>query len=71
MQTGAAPSNRARPLTPAVNNLVSAGLLAPNNRNSAQPARLPPSFAWTCSMNHNYTPEQKAVGSVQREDDNT
>lgn len=51
----------ARPNTPTVNNLASVGLLAPTNPNSAQPVRLSPGQSWTCSMNHSYTPLQKAV----------
>jgi phospholipase C len=46
--------------TPSVNNLLSAGLLT-NNPNLAQPFRLDRSEAYTCSQDHNYTDEQKAV----------
>jgi len=45
--------------SPAVNNLLSAGLLD-NNPNLAQPYRLDRSEAYTCSQDHNYTDEQKA-----------
>jgi phospholipase C len=41
--------------------LESAGLLSPNNPNSAQPFRLDRTQALTCDMNHDYTPEQQAV----------
>ncbi len=46
--------------TPAVNNLRAAGLLD-NNPNLRQPFRLDRSEAYTCSQDHNYTDEQKAV----------
>jgi phospholipase C len=46
--------------TPAINNLRSAGLLT-NNPNLAQPFRLDRSEAFTCSQDHSYTDEQKAV----------
>lgn len=36
------------------------GLLAPNNPNSVQPARLTPAQAVTCDQDHTYTAEQKA-----------
>jgi phospholipase C len=36
------------------------GLLAPNNPNAAQPARLSPGQAVTCDQDHTYTAEQKA-----------
>ena len=54
------PAFTAREDTPAVNNLVSAGLLA-NNPNLFNPFRLARSEAYTCSMDHNYTDEQKSV----------
>src|SRR6476661_6003629 len=43
-----------------INTLATAGLLAPNNPNSAQPARLTPMQAVTCDQDHGYTAEQKA-----------
>jgi phospholipase C len=43
-----------------INTLANAGLLAPNNPNSVQPARLSPMQAVTCSQDHNYGAEQKA-----------
>ncbi|MDQ0118683.1 alkaline phosphatase family protein [Pseudarthrobacter sp902506025] len=43
-----------------INTLAKAGLLAPNNPNSAQPARLSPMQAVTCDQDHEYTAEQKA-----------
>jgi phospholipase C len=46
--------------TPAVNNLRAAGLLD-NNPNLRQPFRLARSEAYSCSQDHNYTDEQKAV----------
>ncbi|HWE72695.1 MAG TPA: alkaline phosphatase family protein [Stellaceae bacterium] len=46
--------------TPAVNNLHAAGLLT-NNPNLRQPFRLTRAEAYTCSQDHNYTDEQKAV----------
>jgi phospholipase C len=46
--------------TPAVSNLRAAGLLD-NNPNLRQPFRLDRSEAFTCSQDHNYTDEQKAV----------
>lgn len=36
------------------------GLLAPNNPNAVQPARLSPAQAVTCDQDHTYTAEQKA-----------
>jgi phospholipase C len=45
--------------TPAVNGL-SAGLLT-DNPNLFNPVRLRPQDAFTCSFNHDYTAEQKAV----------
>jgi len=54
------PAFTAAPNTPAVNNLVAAGLLT-NNPNLKQPFRLDRSEAFTCSQDHNYTDEQKAV----------
>ncbi|BCT77350.1 phospholipase C [Sinomonas cyclohexanicum] len=60
--TGAAASAfAAAPTTPKnINTLQNAGLLAPNNPNASQPARLTPSQAVTCDQNHEYTAEQKA-----------
>ncbi len=43
-----------------INTLATAGLLAPNNPNSVQPARLSPMQAVTCDQDHEYTAEQKA-----------
>ncbi|MDQ4488579.1 alkaline phosphatase family protein [Sinomonas sp. ASV486] len=43
-----------------INTLENANLLAPNNPNSVQPARLSPAQAVTCDQNHEYTAEQKA-----------
>ncbi|MEH0109767.1 alkaline phosphatase family protein [Tersicoccus sp. MR15.9] len=43
-----------------INTLASAGLLAPNNPNTVQPARLSPFQAVTCDQDHGYTAEQKA-----------
>jgi phospholipase C len=43
-----------------INTLAKAGLLAPNNPNSVQPARLSPGQAVTCDQDHEYTAEQKA-----------
>src|SRR5882757_10626296 len=54
------PKFQAREDTPAVNNLLSAGLLA-KNPNLRQPFRYDRSEAYTCSLDHNYTDEQKAV----------
>ncbi len=54
------PAFSAREDTPAVNNLLSAGLLA-HNPNLFNPFRLDRSEAFTCSLDHNYTDEQKSV----------
>lgn len=43
-----------------INTLATAGLLAPNNPNSAQPGRLTPAQAVTCDQDHGYSAEQKA-----------
>ncbi|MFP3580586.1 alkaline phosphatase family protein [Arthrobacter sp. SIMBA_036] len=43
-----------------INTLANAGLLAPKNPNSVQPARLSPMQAVTCDQDHGYTAEQKA-----------
>ncbi|HEY2029429.1 MAG TPA: alkaline phosphatase family protein [Myxococcales bacterium] len=51
----------ARPGTPAVNGL-SQGLIS-GDQNKAQPFRLGRDQAFTCSQNHGYTAEQKAVNS--------
>ena len=62
-----APKFVARKHTPAVNGLTPE--LLTNNPNSsltggpANPMRLRPADAFTCSMDHDYTPEQKAVNS--------
>lgn len=50
----------ARDDTPAVNNLLAAGLLT-NNPNIRQPFRYDRLEAFTCSLDHNYTDEQKSV----------
>jgi phospholipase C len=47
------------PNTPAVNNLLSGGLLT-ENPNSVQPFRLDRAQEVTCSQNHGYSAEQKA-----------
>ena len=51
-----------------INTLAKAGLLAPNNPNSIQPARLSPMQAVTCDQGHGYTSEQKAynAGSMDK-----
>ena len=49
----------ARPDTPTVNGLSTAGLLT-NNPNSANPQRLSPAEAIVCSDSHDYTDEQNA-----------
>jgi len=54
------PAFQAEPHTPKVENLVNAGLLAPNNPNAVQPFRLDRSQADTCDQNHEYTAEQEA-----------
>src|SRR5882757_6658696 len=54
------PKFQARENTPAVNNLLAAGLLT-KNPNLRQPDRYDRSEAYTCSLDHNYTDEQKAV----------
>jgi phospholipase C len=54
------PKFAARDDTPGVNNLLSAGLLT-NNPNIRQPFRYDRSEAFTCSLDHNYTDEQKSV----------
>lgn len=54
------PKFKAREDTPAVNNLLSAGLLT-SNPNLTRPFRLTRAEAYTCSQDHNYTDEQKAV----------
>ena len=43
-----------------INTLANAGLLAPNNPNSVQPARLSPMQAVTCDQDHGYKAEQNA-----------
>jgi phospholipase C len=54
------PKFTARDDTPAVNNLLSAGLLT-NNPNLKQPFRLDRAEAFTCSQDHSYTDEEKSV----------
>ena len=49
----------ARPRTPSVNGLLTAGLLT-SNPNSANPQRLSPANAIVCSDSHDYTDEQNA-----------
>jgi phospholipase C len=58
----------AKPGTPKVNGLYTSitkngpvGPLLTSNPNSYNPERLSHSQAWTCSQNHNYTPEQDAA----------
>ncbi|MGA7204992.1 MAG: alkaline phosphatase family protein, partial [Specibacter sp.] len=46
-----------------INTLANAGLLAPKNPNSIQPARLSPMQAVTCDQDHGYTSEQKAYNA--------
>src|SRR5215468_2167914 len=53
------PAFNAVPNTPAVNNLLSGGLLS-ENPNSVQPFRLSRAQEVTCSQNHGYSAEQKA-----------
>ena len=66
MKPSRAPAPRRPPSPPRkntpkdINTLATAGLLAPNNPNSAQPARLSPAQAVTCDQDHGYTAEQKA-----------
>jgi phospholipase C len=55
---GDGPTFTAAPGTPTVNGLTPALLTA--NPNSAQPTRLTPQQAVTCSQNHGYTAEQNA-----------
>ena len=50
---------KARPHTPKVNNLQTAGLLTANP-NSSNPVRLTPAEAIVCSDSHDYSDEQKA-----------
>lgn len=56
-----------------INTLAKAHLLAPNNPNAIQPARLTPSQAVTCDQNHEYTAEQKAYngGAMNKFIENT
>src|SRR5215472_9900493 len=49
----------ARPHTPSVNGLLTAGLLT-SNPNSSNPQRLSPANAIVCSDSHDYTDEQNA-----------
>ncbi len=58
----------AQPLTPSVNGLSPELLNNNPNKNAAgteqaNPMRLSPAQAYTCSQNHNYGPEQQAVDS--------
>jgi phospholipase C len=57
-KAGAAAVFTARPGTPAINGL--SAVLLEHNPNSANPMRLDRSESHTCSMNHNYAPEQRA-----------
>ena len=50
---------QSREKTPAVNSLLSSGLLT-NNPNAANPFRIPPSVPVTCDEDHNYGDEQAA-----------
>jgi len=60
----AAPAFTAAKNTPkGINTLANAGLLAPDNPNSIQPARLSPMQAVTCDQDHGYTSEQKAYNA--------
>ncbi len=65
------PAFQAAPNTPAVNGLTPD--LLNHNPNSANPHRLSPAQAVTCDMDHDYTPEQKAVngGKVDQYIQNT
>ncbi|MGO4227406.1 phospholipase C [Arthrobacter sp. YAF34] len=56
-----------------IDTLATAGLLAPNNPNAAQPARLSPMQAVTCDQDHNYGAEQKAYngGAMDKFVENT
>jgi len=56
------PRFTAKPGTPRINGLVSAGLLH-RNPNTSQPQRLDRSQAVTCDQDHGYTAEQKAADS--------
>jgi phospholipase C len=58
--TKAATFTAARNTPKDINTLATAGLLAPNNPNSVQPARLSPMQAVTCDQDHGYAAEQKA-----------
>ena len=57
------PGFRAKRHTPEVNNLQSAGLLAPHNPNAVQPFRLSRAQANTCDQNHEYPAEQEAFNN--------
>ena len=48
-----------------INTLANAGLLAPNNPNTVQPARLSPMQAVTCDQDHAYGPEQRPTTAGQ------
>ena len=58
----------ARRPVPQVDNLLTAGLLPPNNPNSVQPFRLSRAQNDTCDQDHGYTDEQKAMdgGAMDR-----
>ncbi|MDI3240215.1 alkaline phosphatase family protein [Arthrobacter sp. AL08] len=58
--TPAATFTAAKSTPKKIDTLATAGLLAPNNPNTAQPARLSPMQAVTCDQDHNYGAEQKA-----------
>lgn len=58
--TAAASFTAAKNTPKDINTLATAGLLAPNNPNAVQPARLSPMQAVTCDQDHGYTAEQKA-----------
>ncbi|MCU1573738.1 MAG: alkaline phosphatase family protein [Micrococcaceae bacterium] len=46
-----------------ISTLAHDGLLAPNNPNTVQPARLSPAQAVTCDQDHNYQAEQEAYNN--------
>ncbi|MCB5293395.1 phospholipase C [Arthrobacter sp. SO3] len=58
--TNAAAFTAAKNTPKDINTLANAALLAPNNPNTVQPARLSPMQAVTCDQDHNYTKEQQA-----------
>ncbi|MFQ4150355.1 alkaline phosphatase family protein [Arthrobacter sp. LAPM80] len=63
--SAAAPAFTAAKKTPhGINTLANAGLLAPNNPNSIQPARLTPMQAVTCDQDRGYTVRQSDANGV-------